>query len=133
MARRGKRRAMRALQGHAFRRPGTLHELRPPRGAAYVEVFHGRLAGDEHRVTFIQEGTWINAIVQKGALRNNSHKRAWDKELDEKLYLAMRAEHTKAKQQRQAEKKKRMQADQLPKNTRDLEIKKTEDTGHHRR
>ena len=42
----------------------------------------------------------------------------------------MRADHTKAKQQRQAERKKRMQAEQLPQNARDLEIKKTEDTGH---
>ena len=47
-----------------------------------------------------------------------------------KLYLALRAEHAKAKQQRQVEAKKRMQADQLPKAARDLEVKSNDATGH---
>ena len=42
----------------------------------------------------------------------------------------MGAEHAKAKQRRQAEKKKQLQAEQLPKTARDLEVKKKEDTGH---
>ena len=129
MAKREKRRAMRSIEGDALQRPGALHELRPP-SAAYAEVFRGRLAEDEHRVTFIQEGSWIRVVVEKDALRNNQYKRAWEKELEEKLYLAVRAEHAKAKQRRQAEKKKHLQAEQLPKTARDLEVKKKEGTGH---
>ncbi|MEC8278907.1 MAG: hypothetical protein VX026_14400, partial [Myxococcota bacterium] len=129
MAKREKRRAMRSIEGDALQRPGALHELRPP-SAAYAEVFRGRLAEDEHRVTFIQEGSWIRVVVEKDALRNNQYKRAWEKELEEKLYLALRAEHAKAKQQRRAQQKKHLQAEQLPKTTRDLEVKKQESIGH---
>ena len=73
MAKREKRRAMRSIEGDALQRPGALHELRPP-SAAYVEVFRGRLAEDEHRVTFIQEGSWIRVAVEKDALRSNQYK-----------------------------------------------------------
>ena len=52
------------------------------------------------------------------------------KETREKLYRAVRAEHAKAKKQRQVETKKKMHADQLPKAAHDLEVKKREDTGH---
>ena len=76
MAKREKRRAMRSLEGDALHRPGALHELRPP-SAAYAEVFRGRLAEDEHRVTFIEEGSWIRVVVEKDALRNNQYKRAF--------------------------------------------------------
>ena len=131
MAKREKRRAARSIQGDALQRPGALHELRPPR-AAYEEVFRGRFAEDEHRVTFIEEGTWIRVAVEKDALRNDKYNRARDRELEEKLYLAVRAEHAKAKQRRQAEKRKQLQAEQLPQTARDLEVKKTEDTGHRR-
>ena len=129
LAKREKRRAMRSIEVDALQRPGALTELRPP-SAAYTEVFRGRLTEDEHRVTFIQERTWITVVVEKDALRNNQYKRAWEVELREKLYLAVRAEHAKAKQRRQAEKKKHLQAEQLPKTARDLEVKKKECTGH---
>ena len=129
LAKREKRRAMRSIEVDALQRPGALQELRPP-SAAYAEVFRGRLTEDEHRVTFIQERTWITVVVEKDALRNNQYKRAWEVELREKLYLAVRAEHAKAKQRRQAEKKKHLHAEQLPKTARDLEIKKKESNGH---
>ena len=99
MAKRERRRAIRSIDGDALQRPGTLHDLRPP-SAAYAEVFRGRLTEDEHRITFIEEGSWIRVVVEKDALRNNQYKRAWEKELEEKLYLAVRAEHAKAKQRR---------------------------------
>ena len=70
MAKREKRRAARSIEGDVFQRPGALHELRPPR-AAYEGVFRGRFAEDEHRVTFIEEGTWIRVAVEKHALRND--------------------------------------------------------------
>ena len=78
----------------------------------------------------MEEGSWIRVVVEKDALRNNHYKRAWEKKLQEKLYLAVRAEHAKAKQRRQAEKKKQLQAEQLPKTARELEVKKQESTGH---
>ena len=84
MAKREKRRAARSIQGDALQRPGALHELRPP-SATYAEVFRGRFAEDENRVTFTEEGTWIRVAVEKNALRNKNYNRAGDKELEEKL------------------------------------------------
>ncbi len=95
-----------------------------------TRAFRGRFAEDEHRVTFIEEGTWIRVTVEKDALRNSKYKGARNRELEEKLYLAVRAAHAKAKQQQQAQKKKQTYAEQLPKTARDLEVKKKEDTGH---
>ena len=93
-------------------------------------VFLGRFGEDEHRVTFIEEYIGIRVAVEKDALRNNKYKRARQRELEEKLYLAVRAAHAKAKQQQQAQKKKQMYAEQLPKTARDLEVKKKEESGH---
>ena len=50
MAKWEKRRAARSIEGDALQRPGPLLELRPP-SAAYAEVFRGRFAEEEHRVT----------------------------------------------------------------------------------
>ena len=110
MAKREKRRAARSIEGDALQRSGALHVLRPPR-AAYEEVFRGRFAEDEHRLTFIEEGNWIRVAVEKDALRGNNYNRARDRELEEKLYLALRAEHAKAKQERRAQQKKHLQAE----------------------
>ena len=129
MAKREKRNTRRSLQGDALQRPGILHELHPP-SPAYAEVFRGRLAEDDNRATFIEEGTWIRVVVEKNVLSKNEYKRAWEKELEEKLYLAMRAEHAKERQRRKAQKKKQLQVEQLPKTTGDLEVKKRESTGH---
>ena len=117
------------LKGMPIQRHGALYELRSPCGA-YTEVFRGRFAEDERRVTFIEEGTWVRATVEKDALHGSTYKGARSKELEEKLYLAVRAAHAKAKQQQQAQKKKQMYAEQLPKTARDLEVKKKEESGH---
>ena len=69
--------------------------------------------------------------VEKSALRKNNHKRGLDRDIEEKLYCAVRAEHAKVKQQQQREeKKKHMAAEQLPTSPGDLEVKKEEVTGH---
>ena len=68
--------------------------------------------------------------VEKSVLRKNNHKRGLDREIEEKLYYAVRAEHAKVTQQQREQKKKQMEAEQLPTSPGDLEVKKEEVTGH---
>ena len=128
MAKRATHHVARSVERDAFQRPGGLYVLRSP-STAYTEVFRGRFTVDEHSATFVEEGTWIRVVVEKAALHVKNNHRWYEKELDEKLYLALRAEHTKVKQRSREEKKKQLQTDQLPKNVGDLEVIKAEVTG----
>ena len=51
------------------------------------------------------------SLSRKDALHLKKYKPARDTELEAKLYLAMRAEHAKAKQERRAQQKKHLQAE----------------------
>ena len=86
--------------------------------------------GKRYRMAKVRPGVCRLRCVESDTLRTTNQSRAYGRETQEKLYLSVRAEHAKAKQRRQAEKKKMVQAEQLPKTSHDLEVKKKEDTGH---
>ena len=128
-AKRAKRDTVSSVDHDASQRPGALHTLRPP-SKAYHEVFHGRLAEDGDQATFIEEGTWLRATVDKRALHAIKHKGVRSRSLDEQLYFAMRGAHSQARQRQGAQRRQQAYSEQLPKAARDLEVKKKEPSGH---
>ena len=128
MAKRDKRRVEKSVASDMQQRPGVLRDLPPP-NAKYKEVFHGRIVEDEKTITFTEEDTWATAVVDKASLLDTEHTAARSSEWKEKLYLAVRAEHAKTKQKQRARNKKELYEKQLPKATRDLQVKKRKDTG----
>ena len=126
VAKHARRQALAAARGDAESRPGSVCNLGPPR-AAYKEVFRGRLVVDGHRFTFIEEDTWFEVTVEE---EKRTGKRDTEQRRNEKLYLALRAAHAKARRQSCAQAKRRGFELQLPQTTGELEVKRRESTGH---
>ena len=68
--------------------------------------------------------------VEKSALRKNNHKRGLDREIEEKLYYALRAEHGKVRQLQREQLKKQLEVELRPTSSVDLEGKEEVVTRH---